>query len=146
MQPALLGRYWAPHQMEAQLWLFLKTQPKHQSTETEWKCLSLSLVWLFATPWTVAGQGPLSMEFSSQGFWMWVGFLFSRGSPQPRDQTWVSCIAGRSFTIWATREVHFHQSVTGWPKNVLITTFYILSHLIFTRSDTEEASFIFPFI
>ena len=29
----------------------------------------------------------------------------SRGSSQPRDQTWVSCIVGRHFTIWATREV-----------------------------------------
>ena len=29
---------------------------------------------------------------------------FSRGSSQPRDQIQVSCIAGRFFTIWATRE------------------------------------------
>ena len=36
----------------------------------------------------------------------WVGIPFSRGSPQPRDQTWDSCIAGRFFIIWATRETH----------------------------------------
>ena len=35
----------------------------------------------------------------------WVAIPFSRGSSQPRDGTWVSCIAGRFFTIWATREV-----------------------------------------
>ena len=29
---------------------------------------------------------------------------FSRGSFWPRDQTWVSCIASRFITIWATRE------------------------------------------
>ena len=29
----------------------------------------------------------------------WVTITFSRGSSQPRDQTWVSCIAGRFFTI-----------------------------------------------
>ena len=29
----------------------------------------------------------------------WVAILFSRGSFQPRHQTWVSCIAGRFFTI-----------------------------------------------
>ena len=29
---------------------------------------------------------------------------FSRGSCQPRDQTWVSLITGIFFTIWATRE------------------------------------------
>ena len=34
----------------------------------------------------------------------WVAISFSRGSSQLRDQTWVSCIAGRFFTIWATRE------------------------------------------
>ena len=35
----------------------------------------------------------------------WVAISFSRGSSWPRDWTPVSCIAGRFFTIWATREV-----------------------------------------
>ena len=34
----------------------------------------------------------------------WVAILFSRGSSQPKDRTQVSHIAGRFFTIWATRE------------------------------------------
>ena len=34
----------------------------------------------------------------------WVAISFSRGSPQPRDWTWVSRIVGRCFTVWATRE------------------------------------------
>ena len=34
----------------------------------------------------------------------WVVISFSRGSSQPRDQTQVSCTAGRRFTVWATRE------------------------------------------
>ena len=34
----------------------------------------------------------------------WVAISFSRGSSWPRDRTQVSCIAGRRFTIWATRE------------------------------------------
>ena len=34
----------------------------------------------------------------------WVAIFFSRGSSWPRDRTWVSWIAGRSFTMWATRE------------------------------------------
>jgi len=33
----------------------------------------------------------------------WVAILFSRGSSQPKDWTWVSCTAGRFLTIWATR-------------------------------------------
>ena len=34
----------------------------------------------------------------------WVAISFSMGSSWPRDQTQVSRIAGRSFTLWATRE------------------------------------------
>ena len=34
----------------------------------------------------------------------WVAISFSRESSQPRDQTWVSRIVGRCFTLWATRE------------------------------------------
>ena len=33
-----------------------------------------------------------------------VAIPFSRGSSWPRDWTQVSCIAGRFFTVWATRE------------------------------------------
>ena len=40
---------------------------------------------------------------------VWVAISFSRGSVQPRDQTWVSHIVGRCFTIWAMREV-LHSS------------------------------------
>ena len=36
----------------------------------------------------------------------WVAFPFSRGSSQPRDRTQIIRIAGRFFTIWATREAH----------------------------------------
>ena len=32
----------------------------------------------------------------------WSTISFSRGSSQPRDQIWVSYIADRRFTIWAT--------------------------------------------
>ena len=34
--------------------------------EKEWKCLSLSCAQLFVSPWNVAHQTPLSMEFSRQ--------------------------------------------------------------------------------
>ena len=36
----------------------------------------------------------------------WVAISFSRGSFWPRDRTQVSCIAGRCFTLWATREYY----------------------------------------
>ena len=33
----------------------------------------------------------------------WVAIPFPRGSSRSRDWTWVSCIAGRFFTTWATQ-------------------------------------------
>ena len=39
-----------------------------------------------------------------------VAFPFSRWSSQPRDQTQVSCIVGRFFTSWATREAQEYWS------------------------------------
>ena len=41
----------------------------------------------------------------------WVVISFSRGSSQPRDQTQVSCIAGRHFTVWATREAQLSEAL-----------------------------------
>ena len=35
---------------------------------------------------------------------VWVAISFSRGCSRPRDQTQVSCIAGRRFILWATKE------------------------------------------
>ena len=34
----------------------------------------------------------------------WVAIPFSRGSSRPRGRTWASSVAGRFFTVWATRE------------------------------------------
>ena len=35
----------------------------------------------------------------------WVAISFSRRSSRCRDWTWVSCIVGRHFIVWATRDV-----------------------------------------
>ena len=43
----------------------------------------------------------------------WAAISFSRGSSQPRDRTWVSFIAGRHFTIWATWEAKGAGGDTG---------------------------------
>ena len=45
--------------------------------EWKWKVKLISLVWLFATPWTVACQAPLSMGFSRQEYWSGFPFLSS---------------------------------------------------------------------
>ena len=60
--------------------------------------LRLSRVQLFATPWTVAHQAPLSLGILQARILEWVAMPSSRGSSQPRDGIQVSCIAGRFFT------------------------------------------------
>ena len=74
---------------------------QNSTCKVKWK--SLSHVQLFATPWTVAQQTPLSVEFSRQEYWRGLQ-NFYRESSQLKDWTQVSCTAGRLFTIWATRE------------------------------------------
>ena len=41
----------------------------------------------------------------------WIAISFSRGSSGPRNQTRVSRISGRRFTVWATREAKLHVNV-----------------------------------
>ena len=56
----------------------------------------------------------------------WAAISFSRGSPRPRDWTWVSCVAGRHFNLWANREAHSFPGKTialtkqdlCWQSNV----------------------------
>ena len=72
----------------------------------KWKW-SHSVVSNSAIPWM---EEPARPGSSVHGIFQarvleWVPISFSRESSQPRDWTQVSCIVGRSFTIWATREV-----------------------------------------
>ena len=46
----------------------------------------------------------------------WVATSFSRGSSRSRDQTRVSCIAGRHFNLWATREALIIKSVSWFQR------------------------------
>ena len=48
-------------------------------------------------------QTSLSVGFSKQECWSGLPFPSPGDLPDPRDQTWVSCFAGRLCTIWVTR-------------------------------------------
>ena len=65
---------------------------------------------LFATQWAIAHQAPLSMGFSRQEYLSGLPFPSPGGSSQLKDRTRVSHIAGRCFTLWATREAHSLQN------------------------------------
>ena len=47
------------------------------------KCYLLSRVWFFATPWTIACQASLSMEFSQQEYWSGLPFPSPGDLPNP---------------------------------------------------------------
>ena len=53
----------------------------------------------------------------------WVAYSFSSGSSQPRNRTWVSCIAGRFFTSWATSEAHTFLYILLITQ---VSVFYVL--------------------
>ena len=59
---------------------------------------SLSHVWLFATPWTVACQAPLSMEFSGQEYWSGLPFPPPGDLSHPGIEPLSLALAGRFFS------------------------------------------------
>ena len=71
-------------------------------------------------PMDCSPPGSPSMEFPRQELWNGVAISYSRGSSQPRDQTWVSWIADRFFTVWATRAALWGMNSghpwTAWLK------------------------------
>ena len=81
---------------------------------------SYSVVSDSATPWTDCSlPGSCVHGILQARILEWVAIPFSRGSSWPRDQTWVSSIAGRFFTIWATREARI--CVCYAPHNSVLT-------------------------
>ena len=64
---------------------------------------------LFATPWAVASQASLSMEFSRQEYWRGLPFCTPGNLPDPviEPMSLVSpALAGGFFNINATLEAH----------------------------------------
>ena len=61
----------------------------------------------------------------------WVAISFSSRSFQPRDQTKVSCIAGRFFTIWATSKTYLYVYINEslCCLYIYISTVQSLSHI-----------------
>ena len=87
--------------------------PSHESSSSSAALLSLEKVKVLDTqscptlcdPMDCSPPGSSTHGFLHARILEWVAIPFSRGSSWPRDRTWVSCTAGRFFTIWATREV-----------------------------------------
>ena len=76
-----------------------------------------SHVRLFATPWTVARQAPLSVRFSRQEYWSGLPCPAPGDLPNPGDQTSVSCTG---------RQVLDHQHHLLSQNTLLPTTSHCL--------------------
>ena len=63
----------------------------------------------------------------------WVAISFSRGSSRPRDRTRVSQIAGRHFTIWATKggiNITFEDTESRAMENIKFMTQQVCINLL----------------
>ena len=82
---------------------------------------SLSHVRLFVTPWTIAGQAPLSTEFSRQEYWSGLPFLSPGHLPDPGIQATSfapPALASEFFTTSATWEAHT-QAVSNLKRKFI---------------------------
>ena len=87
---------------------------KIMGMRVKWKCKSLSPVWFFETPWTVAHQAPLSMGILQERILELVAIPFSSGSSWPRDWPWVSQGLHRGLPhCW---QILYHLSLQRRPK------------------------------
>ena len=68
-------------------------------------CQLLSCVRLY-NPMECSWLGSSVHGILQAGILWWVAIPFSRGSAWPEDQTQVSCLAGRFFSVRATREAN----------------------------------------
>ena len=94
-------------------------------------CVWLSYVQLFVTPWTVACQAPC--PWNSPGKSNEVGRHFlHHGIFLTQGLNPVSCIEGRFFTTWATREAHKNEQST------LKECFLFLHIIVFTESKQKD--------
>ena len=64
----------------------------------------------------------------------WVAMPSFRGSSQLRDQTQVSCIAGRFFTVWAIREASISGRALYKNKILIWDFFFSLGGLLVWRN------------
>ena len=108
--------------------------PCHPLKEGKLKVLVAQLC---LTPWD-------PMDWSPQGSSVhgilqarileWVAIPFSKGSSQPRVWTQVSHIAGRFFTVWATREAKKEGSlatINPLFASITFSVFLLLSLKVF---------------
>ena len=93
---------------------FVMLHPQHPALCLEYnKNLSLSVVSDSCDPMDCRPPGSKIHGISQARILEWVVIFFTRGSSWPRDWTLgVSCISGRSFIVWATKEARGYNKLS----------------------------------
>ena len=73
----------------------------------------------------------------------WVAILSSRVSSQVRNQTWVSHIAGRFFTIWAIRGPILKRTIPQSSRPPFLSYFHSQKTSYVVLTSSMSTSFIF---
>ena len=93
------------------------------SLESEMK--SLSCVWLFETPWTVAYQSPPSMGFSRQEYWNGLPFIGRTDAKTetpilwpPHAKSWLSGKNSDAGRNWGQEKGTTDDEMAGWDHRL----------------------------
>ena len=103
---------------------------------------SLSLVRLFATPWVVAYQAPMSMGFSRQEYWSGLPFPSPGYLPDPGIEPRSATLEADTLTSEPPREAHYHimtPFIPNYPMrsalsevNVVTLAFFWLVSMVYS--------------
>ena len=88
--------------------LSITWKQRMSTLQNESECVNRSVLTL-CDPMACSPPGP-SVHGILQAWMEWLPCASPGEFSQPRDQTRVSCIAGRFFTIWVTRETTFQNN------------------------------------
>ena len=117
----------------------LSTEPRGKSPKSELKFIITYLFTYFLVtqacltlcdPMDCSPPGSSVLEILQVWIQEWVAFPFSRGSSWLRDQTQVSHVPGRFFTIWANREAPLFKRIVK-TKDRIYKTFISAAIILF---------------
>ena len=115
-------------------WVICLKGPCHPLKEGKLKVLVAQLCLTTWDPMDWSPQGSSVHGILQARILEWVAIPFSKGSSQPRVWTQVSHIAGRFFTVWATREAKKEGSlatINPLFASITFSVFLLLSMKVF---------------
>ena len=102
-------------------------------TARKWKSYSLSRVQLFATPWAVARQAPLSMGFPRQEYWSGLPSPSPGGPPDPGVKPRFPALQAESLLSQPSKKPHSmnvptYERYWGRPSQLWAIDFQVTPH------------------